>query len=89
VAKSLDSFNCRSTLNVDGTDYVYYSLIEAEKNGLTGISKLPFSMKVLLENLLRNEDGRTVKKDDILAVAAWLTNKGKPKPRSPIARRAC
>jgi aconitate hydratase len=77
VAKSLDSFNCRSTLNVNGTDYTYYSLIEAEKNGLTGVSTLPFSMKVILENLLRNEDGRTVKKDDILAVAAWLTNKGK------------
>ncbi|EDQ35147.1 aconitate hydratase 1 [Hoeflea phototrophica DFL-43] len=77
MAKSLDSFNCRSTLSVDGTDYTYYSLIEAEKNGLTGVAALPFSMKVILENLLRNEDGRTVKKDDILAVAAWLTNKGK------------
>jgi len=77
VANSLDSFNCRSVLNVEGTDYVYYSLVEAEKNGLTGVSTLPFSMKVILENLLRNEDGRTVKKDDILAVVAWLTNKGK------------
>ena len=76
MAKSLDSFNCRSTLKVGDTDYVYYSLVEAEKNGLTGISALPFSMKVILENLLRNEDGRTVKKDDILAVVAWLTNKG-------------
>ena len=77
MAKSLDSFNCRSTLKVDDTEYVYYSLTEAEKNGLTGILALPFSMKVILENLLRNEDGRTVKKDDILAVVAWLTNKGK------------
>tara|TARA_R110002012_G_scaffold27229_5_gene87553 strand:+ start:10891 stop:13614 length:2724 start_codon:yes stop_codon:yes gene_type:complete len=76
VAKSLDSFNCRSTLKVDDTEYVYYSLTEAEKNGLTGISALPFSMKVILENLLRNEDGGTVKKEDILAVVAWLTNKG-------------
>jgi aconitate hydratase len=65
VAKSLDSFNCRSTLKVDDTEYVYYSLVEAEKNGLTGIAALPFSMKVLLENLLRNEDGRSVTKDDI------------------------
>lgn len=77
VAKSLDSFNCRSTLKVGDTEYVYYSLVEAEKNGLTGVASLPFSMKVILENLLRNEDGRTVKKDDILAVVAWLTNKGK------------
>ncbi len=76
MAKSLDSFNCRSTLRVNGTDYIYYSLVQAEQNGLSGISRLPFSMKVLLENLLRNEDGRSVKKDDILAVAAWLTNKG-------------
>ncbi|KGF67015.1 aconitate hydratase [Hoeflea sp. BAL378] len=76
MAKSLDSFKCRSTLKVGDTDYVYYSLVEAEKNGLTGISALPFSMKVILENLLRNEDGRTVKKEDILAVVAWLTNKG-------------
>ncbi|WP_422371880.1 aconitate hydratase AcnA [Hoeflea sp.] len=77
MAKSLDSFNCRSTLKVGDTEYVYYSLTEAEKNGLTGIAALPFSMKVLLENLLRNEDGRTVKKDDIQAVVSWLTNKGK------------
>ncbi|MDP2732530.1 MAG: aconitase family protein, partial [Hoeflea sp.] len=76
MAKSLDSFNCRSVLDVEGTDYVYYSLIKAEKNGLTGISALPFSMKVILENLLRNEDGRSVKKDDILAVVSWLTDKG-------------
>src|SRR5260370_19098291 len=69
---SLDSFKSQKTLKVGGKTYVYYSLPVAEKNGLKGISKLPYSMKVLLENLLRNEDGRTVKKDDILAVATWL-----------------
>src|SRR3954454_3120371 len=69
---SLDSFKCRKTLKVGGKTYVYYSLPAAEKNGLKGISKLPYSMKVLLENLLRNEDDRTVKKADILAVAKWL-----------------
>ena len=56
----IDSFKCRKTLTVNGKDHVYYSLVEAEKNGLEGISRLPFSMKVLLENLLRNEDGRFV-----------------------------
>jgi len=76
VAKSLDSFNCRRTLRAGGAEYVYYSLIEAEKNGLTGIAQLPYSMKVLLENLLRNEDGRTVTKEAIQAVAGWLTDKG-------------
>ena len=74
---SNDSFNCRKTLNVDGKSYVYYSLPDAEANGLTGISKLPYSMKVLLENLLRHEDGRSVTKADIAAMASWLDNKGK------------
>ncbi|MEQ8824074.1 MAG: aconitate hydratase AcnA [Filomicrobium sp.] len=75
--KSLDSFNCRKTLDVGGKTYTYFSLPDAEKNGLAGISKLPFSMKVILENLLRYEDNRTVKKSDIEAVAAWLQDKGK------------
>src|SRR6201746_1531125 len=69
---SLDSFKCQKILKVGGKSYVYYSLPTAEKNGLKGISKLPYSMKVLLENLLRNEDDRTVKKDDIVAVSKWL-----------------
>ncbi|GIK82609.1 MAG: aconitate hydratase AcnA [Pseudorhodoplanes sp.] len=72
---SLDSFRCAKTLKVGSRTYAYYSLPVAEKNGLKGISRLPFSMKVLLENLLRNEDGRSVTRDDILAVAAWLKTK--------------
>lgn len=69
---SIDSFKSKSTLTVGGKSYTYYSLAAAEKNGLSGISKLPGSMKVVLENLLRFEDNRTVKKDDILAIAEWL-----------------
>ena len=72
---SLDSFRCCKVLQAGGKSYAYYSLPIAEKNGLKGISRLPFSMKVLLENLLRNEDGRTVTKDDIKAVAEWLKTK--------------
>src|SRR5438445_1073454 len=72
---SLDSFKCAKTLTVGSKSYVYYSLPEAEKHGLRGISRLPFSMKVLLENLLRHEDGRTVTKEDIQGVAQWLKNK--------------
>ena len=72
---SLDSFKCRKTLKVGTKSYVYYSLPTAEKNGLKGISRLPYSMKVLLENLLRNEDDRTVKKADIQAVAKWMRKK--------------
>src|ERR1051326_5494415 len=68
---SLDSFKCRKTLKVGSKTYVYFSLTAAEKNGLKGISKLPYSMRVLLENLLRYEDGQTVTKDDIKAVVAW------------------
>jgi aconitate hydratase len=74
---SLDSFKCRKTLSVGAKTYVYYSLPEAEKNGLKGISKLPYSMKVLLENMLRHEDGRSVTKADIAAVSAWIDDKGK------------
>jgi aconitate hydratase A / 2-methylisocitrate dehydratase len=72
---SLDSFRCCKTLQVGSKSYAYFSLPAAERNGLKGISRLPFSMKVLLENLLRNEDGRTVTKDDLKAVAEWLKNK--------------
>src|SRR3981081_3240660 len=72
---SLDSFRCCKTLKVGTKTYAYYSLPVAEKNGLKGISRLPFSLKVLLENLLRNEDGRTVTKEDLQGVAAWLKTK--------------
>ena len=74
---SLDSFKCRKKLTVGAKTYHYFSLKTAEKNGLKGISALPNSMKVLLENLLRFEDGRSVTKDDITGVAQWLVNKGK------------
>ena len=73
---SLDSFKCRREMTVAGKTYTYFDLKEAEKNGLDGVSKLPYTLKVLLENLLRFEDGRTVTKEDIEAVAAW-TKTGK------------
>src|ERR1044072_5229680 len=72
---SADSFKCRKTLQVGSKTYEYFSLPDAERNGLPGISRLPQSLKVLLENLLRHEDGRSVKPDDIRAMAEWLTNK--------------
>ncbi|MCC6917935.1 MAG: aconitate hydratase, partial [Alphaproteobacteria bacterium] len=68
---SLDSYKTKSTLTVGTKSYTYYSLKKAEKAGLKNISRLPMSMKVLLENLLRNEDGRAVKKADIAAIDAW------------------
>jgi aconitate hydratase len=77
MSASLDSFKCRKTMKVGAKSYTYYSLPEAEKNGLEGISRLPFSMKVLLENMLRFEDGRSVTKADIMAMKEWLVNVGK------------
>jgi len=75
VTKSLDTFKSHRTLSAGGKSYAYYSLTAAEKNGLKGISRLPYSLKVLLENLLRHEDGKTVTADDIRAVAGWLDDK--------------
>jgi aconitate hydratase len=73
---SLDSFQTRRTLTVGDNAYAYYSLQAAEEAGLSGVSRLPISMKVLLENLLRNEDGASVAKEDIQAFAGWLDDKG-------------
>ncbi|HHG89117.1 MAG TPA: aconitate hydratase AcnA [Devosia sp.] len=70
--KSLNSFNAKQNLEVNGRSYKYFSLAEAEKNGLSGISRLPNSLKVVLENLLRFEDGLTVTRDDILAFSDWV-----------------
>jgi aconitate hydratase len=71
-ATSLDSFKCLRTLKVGKHEYDYFDLKVAEKQGLGRVSRLPFSLKVLLENLLRHEDGRSVTTDDICAVAEWL-----------------
>jgi len=72
---SKDSFKSLKKLKVDNKIYNIFSLKEAEKNGLQGISKLPKSIKVLLENLLRFEDEKTVKKEQILSIKSWLDNK--------------
>jgi aconitate hydratase len=66
-----DSLRTRSTLEVEGKSYSYYSLGKAG-GSLGDVSRLPFSMKVLLENLLRFEDGQTVTRDDLQAMADWL-----------------
>ncbi|MGZ6013697.1 MAG: aconitate hydratase AcnA, partial [Caulobacteraceae bacterium] len=74
---SIDSLQTRKDLTVGSKTYQYYSLPAAEAAGLQNVSRLPVSMKVLLENLLRNEDGDSVTKADLEAVAAWLENRGK------------
>ena len=73
--KSLDSFKSHKKFTVGLKEYSYFDLKEAEKNGLDGVSKLPKSLMVLLENLLRKEDGVAVKKDQILAIKEWLKTK--------------
>ncbi|QDP72809.1 aconitate hydratase AcnA [Legionella israelensis] len=70
-----DSLATQSQLNVDGKTYHYYSLKEAEKKHFPGINRLPYSLKVLFENLLRFEDDNTVTKEDIKAIADWLESK--------------
>ncbi len=81
---SKNTFNSLSKIKIEEVEYNYYSLKKAEKNGLEGISKLPKSIKVLLENLLRYEDDLTVNKNQIEAVKNWLDNK---KSNTEIAYR--
>ena len=70
-----DTLKTRRTLVVDGDEYEYYSIEAAQKAGLGDVSRLPMSLKVLLENLLRYEDGRTVTVDDVMAMGQWLKDK--------------
>lgn len=70
-----NSFNSKTELKVGDKNYTVYSLKKAMENGLGDTSKLPNSLKVLLENLLRKENGSTVVKDDVSAVVEWLKNK--------------
>lgn len=72
---SLDSFKTKRQLNVNGSQYDYYSLPTLEAAGVKNISALPHTLKILLENLLRHEDDVSVTRDDIHAVGAWLNTK--------------
>jgi len=79
-----NSFNSLSKIKINNHEYHYYSLAIAEKNGLDGISHLPKSLKVLLENLLRYEDDLSVTKKQIVAIKEWLKTK---KSNTEIAYR--
>ena len=78
---SLDSFGSRSSLKVGNKEYEIYRLNTLDKQGIS-TKHLPFSLRILLENLLRTEDGRNVKKEDVRALAAWNKNS---KPDKEIA----
>ena len=79
-----NSYNSLSNIEIEGKNYKFYSLKKAEENGLDGISKLPKSIKVLLENLLRYEDDLTVTKNQIESIKKWLQEK---KSKTEIAYR--
>src|SRR5579864_9657039 len=78
---SANSFNSRSTLKVGNKEYEIYRLGALDKHGIS-TKNLPYSLRILLENLLRTEDGRNVKKEDIRALAGWNS---KSKPDKEIA----
>ena len=79
-----NSYKSLSDIKIEGKNYKFYSLKKAEENGLNGISSLPKSLKVLLENLLRYEDDLSVTKSQIEAVKTWLKEK---KSKTEIAYR--
>ena len=76
MAARLDSFKARKSLKIGTRNYTYYSLKAVEKE-VGDLSRLPFSLRILMENLVRNEDGATFRKDDIAAFAQWLQAGGK------------
>ena len=70
-----DSLNTRRTMTVNGQQYDFFSLPAAEEAGVGEISRLPFTLKVLMENMLRHQDERSVSVDDARAIAAWLADR--------------
>src|SRR5271163_4864575 len=78
---SVNSFNSKSTLKVGSKEYEIFRLDALDQQGIS-TKHLPFSLRILLENLLRTEDGRNVTKEEIKALAAWNKNS---KPEKEIA----
>ena len=86
MSRNLNSFDARTELTVDGNAYTYYSLSRAAESGAGDISRLPFSLKIMLENLLRHEDGVTVSAGDVTSVVESVT--GGPSEREIAFRPA-
>ena len=82
-----DSVGSRKTLDINGKSIAYYSIPEAQAKGLGDFSRIPAALKVVLENMLRFEDGNTVTEDDIKAFADWAQQGGK-NPREIAYRPA-
>jgi aconitate hydratase len=79
MTTSIDSLKTRTTLTASGREYVYYSLPKAGAALGVDVGKLPFSLRILLENLLRFEDNVTVRLDDIKAFGAWINSRNEPR----------
>lgn len=88
TSASLDTLNTRRSLTADGQSYEYFSLSAAAEQ-VGDISRLPFSLKVLMENLLRHQDNRSVTVEDITKFKEWLTTRGKPLPKLLFAQQEC
>jgi hypothetical protein len=86
---SLDTFKTRAALTVGGETIHYYSLPALAKAGYPGVDRLPYSLKILLENLLRREDNAFVKTDDIRALAGWDDRRRLARRKCPSCRRGC
>jgi aconitate hydratase len=84
---SVNSFGTRAEIQVDGRPVRIYSLPALADAGFPGVSRLPYSMKILLENLLRREDGTSVTADDVRAVAGWRAGAGVQKEISFMPAR--
>src|ERR687895_2693077 len=84
---TLNSFGTRTDLRVGGQTVQIYSLPALERAGFPGVARLPYSMKILLENLLRREDNAFVKADDIRALAQWSASAGVEKEISFMPAR--
>src|SRR5688572_18582775 len=84
---TLNSFGTRTDIQAGGKTVEIYSLPALERAGFPGVSRLPYSMKILLENLLRREDNAFVKTDDIRAMAQWTPAAGPEKEISFMPAR--
>ena len=89
MSPSLDSFGARSTLNVGGRTFTYYRLDALERAGLGNVSRLPYSLRILLENLVRFEDGVTVTRGRHRRARRLERRRTSARRRSPSGRRAC
>ena len=87
ITVGTDTAKTRRELSAGGATYAYYSIAAAEAAGLGDFSRLPAALKVVLENMLRFEDGKTVSVDDIKAFAEWGAKGGK-NPREIAYRPA-